>query len=291
LIKITVFFALVVTIIQIIYDPLFFTPPTGIFTETEIYQARRPSIFSYIDPNAIGVSFLPLSSILIGFLLYTNGKHITLFLFSIGVIAIATNGRYVIVGYFIILLQFLLIKNKFHASIINTGFRFFSIILLLVLVFQFLGYDFNKYFQERLFYEGSVTGSTRYLAWQVFKTVFTENIFFGTGVHLTPKIEMALAGQSSQIHIGYLSHLVSFGIVGSAFLFSFWFLLARQLYLNAKRSNFYGSFLGFTIFIWANFTMVYYSVFTYGLIITFLFDRYFYYHTSLKVYAVKTLKT
>jgi hypothetical protein len=240
----------------------------------DTYTDRRTSIFGYINPNEIGLSFIPLLSVTVGLLYFNNDKKYFLFLIFGGIIAILSNSRYVIVGYIIISLILLKSKNL-KMSLIKYFLISFALFIILMQGLSYLGYDFNAWYENRLFAEGSIYETTRYKAWGNFVKFFPENIFWGTGVNMTNEIEMASnAIGSSQVHVGYLAHLLSFGIIGSFLLFGFWFLLARKLYKNAKKTMYWGSFFAFSTFLWSNFTLVYYSIFFYGIIFAFVIDKY-----------------
>jgi hypothetical protein len=162
---------------------------------------------------------------------------------------------------------------------IKSSIRYISTALLLGVIlyfaFTYIGYDFVDFFNERLFAEGSFTESTRYRAFDNFVYFFPQQPIFGTGVHLTYEIaEASRMVGSSQIHVGYLSHLVSYGIVGSLLLFSFWFLLAKSLYNTAIKTGYWGSFFAFIIFLFAELTLVNYSIFFTGIIFALVFDKY-----------------
>ena len=95
--------------------------------------------------------------------------------------------------------------------------------------------------------------------------------------HLTDEIkEASRAVGSSQIHVGYFSHLVSYGLFGSIFLFTFWFGLVRDLYKKAKSSGFYGPLFAFLVFLWFNATAVDYYLRYPGLIIAIVFNQYYF---------------
>jgi len=128
----------------------------------------------------------------------------------------------------------------------------------------------GAYIAERLL---ANTASTRFLAFELFAKYFPENPFFGTGEHVTAELARSLQGRSSQIHVGYLSHLFEFGIFGSILLFSFWFYIAKRLFKTSRRFNYYGTFLGFLCFLVANLTLVKYSIFEYGIILSLLFNK------------------
>jgi hypothetical protein len=131
--------------------------------------------------------------------------------------------------------------------------------------------------EKRLFVEGEIKNTSRYLAYELFQKYFPQHPVFGTGVHLTDEIRrVANEGGSSQIHVGYFSHMVSYGIVGSFLLFSFWLLLARDLFKKAKLTGFYGAFFAFLVFLWANAAMVDYNIFYPGVIIAIIYSEYHY---------------
>jgi hypothetical protein len=80
---------------------------------------------------------------------------------------------------------------------------------------------------------------------------------------------------SSQIHVGYLAHLVAFGAIGSLFLFGFWFALTLNLRKTAMKTGYWGSFYAFLVFLWSNVTLVHYTIFFYGLIFALIFDKHY----------------
>lgn len=242
----------------------------------DMYQDRRLSIFGFSDLNELGLSYLPFASAMLGFLLTKKNKYYVLFFLFVGLTSVLSNNRYVIVGYIIILIQFFTVKKlKSPIKIINTIIILVILGLLLNYALVSLGYNYGDWFSERLFVEGAVTESTRYGAFINFIYFFPQAVFVGTGVHLTT--QMALASESigsSQIHVGYLAHLLSYGIVGSFFLFGFWLMLLIKLYNNAKKTKYWGSFFAFLIFLWAQTTLVYYFIFFYGIIFALIMDKY-----------------
>jgi len=283
IIKVTIIAAFIVSLIQVIYPS--FMDANYIWAKGELgdtltgdlYKDRRPSIFGFIDTNEVGLSFLPLLSILIGYLIATNSRYLLFFVIIGGVTAFLTNTRYIMIGYLLILMQFFLAKKSNFKSII----KYLSISILLSIILYFLlriiGYNLNDWYANRLLSEGSLKETSRYFAWVNFVRFFPEQPLFGTGVHMTREIQVASneAG-SSQIHVGYLSHLVSYGVFGSLLLFGFWFLLAKRLFQKSRQTMFYGSFFAILVFLWANATLVKYSMFYYGIIFSLVFDKYFY---------------
>jgi len=271
---ITVILTLFVSIVQF-FNPMFFS-----FSANEniwdIYQIRRGSIFTIIAPLDLGLSFLPIIALLIAEYLAEN-KRGSIFLMLIGgLVSVLSNTRWVMGGYILILTMVVFhYRSRFFGRARKLIVTMLSIACILFFI-TYLGYDLGQFWNERLLSEGSLTQTTRFFAITNFLRFFPEKPWFGTGVHLTEEIYAAShAFGSSQIHVGYLSHLVSFGIIGSIFLFGFWLWLAITLWKNAKKTDHWGSFYAFLIFLWGEATWVHFSLMHYGLIFAFIFDNYY----------------
>ena len=76
----------------------------------------------------------------------------------------------------------------------------------------------------------------------------------GTGETVNEELKTALENRSSQIHVGYFSCLYQFGIIGSSFLFTFWFLIALEFYKTAKRYQTIWNFCWIFMLVFANLT-------------------------------------
>lgn len=280
-IKITVIVSAVVSIIQV-FDNSFFNA-TDYFQEGEptwdqdpesLYRFRRASIYGFIEPLAMGLSFIPLLSVLIGYLLYTNQRFI-IFLIAGGIAAFLSNTRFIMVGFLILAFQ-MGFSNKLKGK---QRLKYIAVFIVSIVVIGFmlryLGYDFTQWYEERLLSEGDITETTRYKAIDTFLRFFPQNPLFGVG-GLTEDIRKAsMSVGSSHIHVGYLSHLVYYGVVGCFFLYGFWFLLVRRLHRTAKNTGYWGSFFGFLTFLWAFATMSQSSIFYYGIFFCLVFDKYF----------------
>jgi hypothetical protein len=90
---------------------------------------------------------------------------------------------------------------------------------------------------------------------------------------LTDEVLNLLKGRSSQLHVGYLASLYTFGIVGSLFLFSYWVTLTTDMFRTAKKSGFYAGFYAMLTFLVANLTLVSFTIHYYGLILSLLLTR------------------
>lgn len=281
LIKITVIIAAVVSIIQVKFynfmdaNPIWAMDEIGDTLLGNLYKDRRGSIFGFIDANELGLSYLPLLSVLIGFLLINRSKWYSFFLILGGVSAFLSNTRYVMIAFIIITFQILVGQNFNIKKFIKKLLYILIVAFVLYQLLIYLGYNIDEWFLNRLFEEGSIEQSTRYQAIRNFLIFFPENAILGTG-GMTDAIKMASYSiGSSQIHVGYLSGLVYYGLIGSFFLFGFWFMLAKQLYKTAKHTNYWGSLFAFLIFLWANATLVCFHIFFYGIIFALVFDKYY----------------
>jgi len=269
------------TLIQVFIDPNYFTTEAAnSFDISSLsYQIRNTAIWGYLSPLDVGLSFLPILTIILGYS-DSNKLKFKFFIFlSIGtVVAILTNSRWIIVNILIIIFPILFtLKRKKIKTTLITVLSLIIVIVTINNVFNFLGFDFTTYLEGRIF---NKSAQSRFLAIELFEEFFPRKPIFGTGVRVDLELSRALAGRSSQIHVGYLSSLYEFGIVGSTFLFLFWFMLFRTLYKNAKVHNQNFLMFGFVCFLLANLTLVEYSIFHIGLLFIIIFDRYYFYNFS-----------
>jgi hypothetical protein len=280
ILKITIVLAVIVSIIQFFY--IDFWNSAGYLTaykdfqiERDIYLNRRSSIFGFIDLNSAGLDFIPLLSLFIGYSLVSRSKRYGIFIFFGGMIAILTNARYAMIGFIIITLQFLFInKFKFRIILKYSIFSILTIFLFTQLLLVF-GFSLNDWISNRLVAEGSIYDSERFNAIITFISFFPKAIFLGLG-GLTSELERAsILDKSSYVHVGYLRFLLFYGIVGCFFLFGSWFLILKKFYKTAKSSNFWGSFFAFIVFLFSFATFYESSIFFYGLIFAFVFDKYY----------------
>ncbi len=268
----------VVSLLQVVYSSFLFTPEKFQFSmlhyhwENNPLLVRRLSIFGFTNINDIGVSFLPILALVVGYEIKENNRIPILILLLGFFISVVNNSRYIQLGFFIAAAPVLLYQGKVIRNLFIGLIGGVVMILLMGIVLHLIGYDISSYIQERLL---DPSGGTRLLALEIFARFFPENPLFGTGTHLTQEVFVALADRSSQIHVGYLAHLFSYGIVGTFLALLFWGLIALRLWKVGRRTGFYGSFFGFLVFLWANVSMVFYWVFTFGLALSYLFASYY----------------
>jgi len=282
ILKYTVIAAAAVSIIQLFYfsfmdaNPIWARGEIGDTLFGDLYKDRRSSIFGFVDPNELGLSYMPLLSVLIGLLLYQKSKFYYIFLLLGAVSAFLSNTRYVMVAFILLSLQIFIVQRESLKGVFRYLLITFFVGFFLVQFLNLIGYNIDDWISSRLFPEGSLKETTRFKAFITFGIFFPDHPWFGIG-EMTDELKDASAqiAQSAQIHVGYLSHLVYFGIIGSFLAFGFWFKLARHLYKTAKHSNYWGSYLAFLIFLWANATLVTFHIFFYGIIIALAVDKHF----------------
>ena len=271
----TVIISCLVSLIQAFYNPDFFMPLNnqnfyGEF-ETEFGKVRFVSIFGWVSQNDYGLSYLPIVSLVFASSLLHQNKINPLLLMLTVIYVILSGGRWIMMGYLIVFTQYFIFKKIKPITIIKYVTLFAVFLFAAVKILSVTGYDLSR-LTERL---ESKSYESRYLAYDLFLKYFPDNPFFGTGVHITRQIANDIAGQSSQIHVGYLSHLLSYGVVGSFFLFGAWAALLIKLLRVAKVTRFYGAAAGFLTFLAANIALVDYSIYYYGIVFLVVFSNYY----------------
>jgi len=143
-----------------------------------------------------------------------------------------------------------------------------------------IGIDVNNLLAQRIletnkggFIGGSA--STRILAFEVFFKLFPNDPIFGVGSQITSDLLKELAGRSSQLHVGYLSLLYYFGIIGGVLYLGFIYYFTKSLYRNAKIHGYYSPFYSWIGFLLANLTLNYIIPFECGILIVLLLDKYY----------------
>jgi O-Antigen ligase len=274
----TIVLATGVSLYQVVIDNSFLLPifKGGLgdnyeyFSEVTKYEKRFASIFGYIDPNELGMSFLPLLSVYIGWVTWSGELKVSHYLLIVGglIVILASNTRYMQLNGLLIASQ-LALKSKNKLSLL----ALLSISCLFIYLYgdqllSAIGFNMDTYVSERL---KSDSYTSRFHAFDMLVKYFPTNPVFGTGVLLTPELAREVSDYgSSMIHVGYFSYLVSYGFVGALLMFGLWFWVAKDLWKMARATNYYGSFLAFICFLTTNATLVDYSFFRYGMFIAFM---------------------
>jgi O-antigen ligase len=149
-----------------------------------------------------------------------------------------------------------------------------------------LGYDIKDVVENRILEKGNDMGSAkaRIRSYEVFLKVFPENPWFGVGPETKKNVIDMLEGVAPLIHVGYLSYLYYYGIVGCLLLFLAIFFLLKYAWEIGKKHNFWGTFYGLISFCLANLTFVYFNLSELGIVISLVYLRYFKYKSSVELF-------
>ena len=293
----TLILASVVSIIQI-SNPLFFTNDEllvqGLSYDrmAEFYQNNRIgtsgemgfvsrfldgyrlSIFSYINGLSVGIDTMAIFSILVAWrpINLLNRGVVTL---TAAIVSFLSSGRWIIVNFFVVASQIIWtgknkLTNLLYFLLSSTG-----LLMTIGLIANFMGLDVEQYISERLMSDSALT---RVLAFEVFFEVFPDNPIFGTGGVDTEKMVRLLAGQSSQIHVGFLKLFYFYGLIGGLLYLSFMVTFLIRLRKMARYSGYWGGFFAIFAFFIANLTLFELSLFYYGPLLAIIFANHFYFN-------------
>jgi len=149
---------------------------------------------------------------------------------------------------------------------------------------------------EERFFETKTRGleetsaGTRLLAFKIFAKLFPEHPWlgkgklhsFGAGNSQDIRLLVLLNNRSSQIHVGFLSLLYYYGVLGGGLFIIFVYLLARKLLKNAKIDGYWSPFLIWLMFIVNNFTDVYFYFNMNGILLGLVLSKYYQQKTNIQ---------
>jgi hypothetical protein len=193
------------------------------------------------------------------------------------VVSFLTRARYVMVSALIVFSQlFFVSKIEIRKKIYILLLVGLSVVALIVIA---NAYDFNiqQVIDNRILEKGSGLASARarVTSYEVFLIKFPEHPFFGVGPITRLDVVQLLRGAAPIIHIGYLSYLYFYGIVGCLFLFLTIFFLIKNAWTVGKKYLFWGGFYGLLAFCFANTTFVYFNLSEIGIVLLVIYLRYF----------------
>lgn len=267
---------LIVSLVQIVIPDFFVNPDQGGIDNRYISEGRIFSIYSWLDLNSLGISFPIMISILLGVHSMKNKVHPIVVISGI-VVPFLTRARYVMLSAVVVFAQ-LFLSSKLHFKkkilfilVIITG------IVLLVEIVQISGLNIEQIINERILEKETDMASarTRITSYYVFLQKFPENPWLGVGPATRDDVIWLLGGEAPLIHIGYLSYLYYYGIIGSLLFFISLFFILQYAWQVGKKHTFWGSFYGFLSFGLANTTLVYFNLSEMGIILAIIYLKYF----------------
>ena len=281
LISLLVFISLVVSLIQSKIPGFFFNTVLN-QDSTVLDHSRCTSIYSWTNINSIGITFPILISILVS--LYQKQKSTLAFIvFSGIIISFLSKARYIMISAIVVLSQLFL--NSGLSALKKASFLIMLLagLYMINLTANNLGYNINDVIENRILEKDNDLGSakTRIRSIEIFMVVFPKNPWFGVGPETRKDVIDMFDGESPIIHVGYLSYLYYYGIVGCMLLFSAIFFLLKYAWEIGKKHNFWGTFYGLISFCLANLTFVYFNLSEIGIVISLVYLRYFEYKSSV----------
>ncbi|MEO6488417.1 MAG: O-antigen ligase family protein [Ferruginibacter sp.] len=267
----------VVSIIQIKDVTFFYNIENDVNDYMTFYdENRNASIYSWYNLNSVGITFPIMISILLSYYDFKS-RPFPLIAISGIIVPFLTRARYVMMSTIIAFSQLLLVKTIPIKKKFAVIMAFVVVIVMILAVSQMVGYDINKIIDERIMEKGNEMSSakTRLLSYDVFMMKFPENPYYGVGPKTRDDVIDLLGGEAQLIHVGYLSYLYFYGVIGASLLFIALFLLLRDSWLVGRRQQFWGSFYGLLGFAIANFTFVYFAFEEMGIVLAVMYARYY----------------
>lgn len=280
----------IVILMQQLVDPNFFlrTDWVDLGAAINSNEDRLLSIYSWIGLLTVGFGFVPIFILIIEDLDKRKKKILIWIVLGIS-FAILTKARWILLNtIFVFVILFINHKNKAKQFLKYIFIIPFTLVASYFALNSF-GVDMESIVKDRILESNKkninqTTAGTRILAFQAFGKFYMDNPIFGTGNisygmggigKQDYKLRSFLKGRSSQIHVGYLSLLYLYGLIGGILFLGFLYFLLRKLYNNAKITGIWAPFLGILGLAIANLTLVTFSIYEMGFIIVLVADKYY----------------
>ena len=283
---IIVIISLIFSLLQLKFPNFFVAPYVIQNQENEVFltENRIFSIYSWVGLNSLGITFPILIAILLNY--YSNKRLSTPILLLCGIIvSFLTKARYVMISMIIVFSQLFFtslikLRKKVYILLIFSG-----CILVSVGIAKAMGYNIKQVVDERILEQSTNLGSAnaRIISYFVFLQVFPEHPLFGVGPSTKSEVVRLLGGWAPFIHIGYLSYLYFYGLIGCFFFFLGIFYLMKYAWSMGSEYNFWGGFFGLLAFCFANVTMVDFDLSEIGIVLIIIYFRYFKESSSLEL--------
>lgn len=254
-------------------------------------EYRLPSIFSWVETNmAFGLCFMPLMALIIG-VSYKHGVKL-FYIYGLYIISFAVTfinrSRITIVLALSLLLLHVVYKG---IKIKNLFFLMIFLVISIATVYytlETLGVDAKRIVQEDILDKdsgGIAEGSagTRILAFSIFAEIFPDHPVWGRGNFLhrydngkeDVELKRLLGNRTYQIHVGYLSLLVYYGIFGGAIYLLSLVLLSYKLLRDARFTGYWAPLTGWIMFLLNLWTDVFLSLDIMSIVLILFFNNYY----------------
>lgn len=275
---IVVVLTLIVSVIQIKFPTFMFNEKLLEGEELDFWgeEIRNNAFYSYVNTNSLGISFPIFVAILLNYY-DTQKKYFALIILSGIVVAFLTKTRYVMLSTIIAFSQLFFAQKRSMSKRLSLVLTFAVSIVIIVFIANEAGFNIDEVIANRILEKGNdmESAKARVTSYEVFMIKFPEHPWLGVGPKTRPDVVALLNGEAPLIHVGYLSYLYFYGVVGCFFIFLSFFFLLKDAWSVGKRYNFWGSFYGFVSFLVANVTFVYFNMAEMGMIIAVLYLRFY----------------
>jgi hypothetical protein len=280
--------SLIVSLLQL-KNPSFFVRPSiiaNINNETFLSENRIFSIYSWLDLNSLGITFPILIAILLS--LFSHKKMASPIIILSGIIvSFLTKARYVMISAIIVFSQLFFTSKINFSKKVSILIIFAGSILISMSIAKTLGYNIQQVIDERVLEKSTNMGSAnaRILSFYVFLKVFPDHPLLGVGPQTSAEVVRLLGGRDPIIHVGYLSYLYFYGLTGCFLLFVAIFFMLRRAWIIGSKNEFWAGFFGLLAFCFANTTMVYFNFSEMGIVLVFIYLRYYSEKSELELSA------
>jgi len=243
-----------------------------------INENRNFSIYSWVDYHTLGITFPFLIAILLS-QYSTANRNFKVFLIIVSGILVSFLSRYrfMMISALVVCLQPIFMSKKNLLNKLSLLFLFLSCIFLAGFVAEKSGYKISEVIDNRILEKGGdfASARARITSYDVFMLKFPEHPLFGVGPSTRQDVIALLNDEAPIIHVGYLSYLYYYGILGSLLFFISLGLILKKAWDVGVKYKFWGSFFGVVTFCVANIVFVYFNFSEMGFVLALLYIKYF----------------
>jgi hypothetical protein len=273
---IVVVLSLVVSLIQVKNPGFFYNTSIEIDAFVGEGDIRIASLYSWAGVNSGGITFPILIGILLNFY-DTTHKYFPVIVIGGLVVSFLTKARYVMISAVIAFSQLFFTGRVSVKKIFTLVIGLAIIVAGVIFAANQMGFNIQEVIESRIMEKDNDMGSAkaRITSYEVFMKKFPENPWLGVGPATRQDVMDLLGDEAPLIHVGYLSYLYFYGLVGCSFLFLTLFFILRRGWIVGRRFGFWGGFYGFLTFCLANATFVYFNFSEMGIVLIILYLHYY----------------
>jgi len=272
-----VIISVVVSLIQI-KDPTFFynTSIDKDLMFVEEGESRNTSIYTWAGQNSGGITFPILIAIMLNYHPVNSFSFLFIVLSGI-VVSFLSKARYAMISMLVVFSQLFFSGKKSVSYLISMATVFIISLGLIIFIAGEVGFNIDEVISQRILEKDSDMASARarITSYKVFMIKFPEHPWLGVGPETREDVLRLLGGEAPMIHVGYLSYLYYYGVIGCFFFFLAVFFLLKQAWQVGRRFEFWAAFYGLISFLLANVTLVNFHLGEMGIVLLVIYMRYY----------------